>query len=602
MSDADHSGAAASLRKIHFKPFRAVYPRIIAPIILFGLSMIVLLTFLSHLGSKMTEQTNAMIDASMEIRSEISLFHLLLDEMLQGENQNSREQVWEHFDNAKWYANAMITGGRRDGAVFTPPDDQSIIAMVRAIDVDLNDIAEIAAGLEQDPIKRPRGSPADLEFDRHFNQVIEQSQLLEKALNRLVDRKIATHMLITFMLEGGVFIFTVIIAYLFIRYERQNDLAKAEIKESEEKFRSIYQSTHVAMIVAIDDIGGIVTWNPGAARAFGYDDGEIINHNITRLIPERYREAHVQGFRRATESGELRLAGKTIELYGLHKNGHEFPIELSLGKWKAQGRTYFSAVINDISERKRIESEIHKAREDAVKANNVKSEFLATMSHDLRTPLNAIMGFSELMRDQIFGPLGNPKYNEYAADIHKSGKTLISLINGVLDLSRIEAGKYRLVERPLDVALLIQDAVSLFHLEADKKKVRITGKAEANLPKLCADERAVGQILNNLLSNALKFTDRGGEVTISADVNDGLEFKVTDNGIGMSEQDIVKALQPFEQANSSQPRKHEGSGLGLYICCNLVGLHGGTLRVDSVEGRGTTVSVLFPMARINGAA
>lgn len=243
--------------------------------------------------------------------------------------------------------------------------------------------------------------------------------------------------------------------------------------------------------------------------------------------------------------------------------------------------------------------ELEASKEDAEKANKAKSEFLASMSHDLRTPLNAIMGFSEMMMARTFGPLGDPRYEEYASDIYKSGKTLISLINGILDLSKIEAGMYKLDDKPLNVVSLIDDAVSLVTRLAEEKNITVGTAMESDIPLLHADDRAISQVFNNLLSNAVKFTPEGGKITVSArmDGNGGLAVGFADTGIGMSEQDIVRALQPFEQVNSLHSRKHEGTGLGLFICCNLMQIHGGSLTIDSEVGTGTTVTARFPPKR-----
>jgi signal transduction histidine kinase len=238
-------------------------------------------------------------------------------------------------------------------------------------------------------------------------------------------------------------------------------------------------------------------------------------------------------------------------------------------------------------------------KEAAEKANNAKSEFLATMSHDFRTPLNAIMGFSEVMKDGLFGPLGDPRYVQYAADIGKSGKHLVSLINGILDLSKIEAGKYELTDEPLDLASLIIESVELISLQTIAKKVSLTYDIEHDIPLLYADSRPITQIINNLLSNAIRFTPEGGNAVISArqDASGCIIAQVVDSGIGMSEKDILKALEPFEQADHNQPRKFEGTGLGLYICSNLMNLLGGVMHIESQLDRGTTVTLNFPLDR-----
>lgn len=221
------------------------------------------------------------------------------------------------------------------------------------------------------------------------------------------------------------------------------------------------------------------------------------------------------------------------------------------------------------------------------------------MSHDLRTPLNAIMGFSDMMREKSFGPLGDPHYEDYAKDIHESGKLLVSLIDDVLDLSKVEAGKYELNEEDLDVAELVKSSVNMISTLSKAGNINLSTNIEPDLPQLRGDERSLTQILNNLFSNAVKFTSEKGDVAISAkaDDNDVIEIQVADTGVGMSRGDVAKALMPFEQADSAHAKRHEGTGLGLHLCQRLVKLHGGTFEIESKLDKGTTVTVRFPPER-----
>jgi signal transduction histidine kinase len=255
---------------------------------------------------------------------------------------------------------------------------------------------------------------------------------------------------------------------------------------------------------------------------------------------------------------------------------------------------------NEITERKKVEESLRGTKAAAEKANLAKSEFLASMSHDLRTPLNAIMGFSEMMTERIFGPLGDTHYEEYANYIQDSGRLLISLVDDVLDLSKIEAGKYKLEEKNLDIQLTIQASVKMLTHQADIKKIRLINSSKPSLPKLYGDEKAITQIFNNLLSNAIKFTPENGKITINAwkDGDSRFIIQISDTGIGMSNEDIVKAMNPFEQADSQHSRKHEGTGLGLHLSNRLIELHGGKLTLESNIEHGTKVTVSFPFGRI----
>jgi two-component system, cell cycle sensor histidine kinase PleC len=229
-------------------------------------------------------------------------------------------------------------------------------------------------------------------------------------------------------------------------------------------------------------------------------------------------------------------------------------------------------------------------------ANRSKSEFLANMSHELRTPLNAIIGFSDIMTAQMFGALGSPKYQEYVVDIRKSGQFLLDVINDILDMSKIEAGRTDLELEEFEFASVVDDVLRLVGPRAQESRIFLD--KECNVEgHMKADKRAVKQILINLLSNAIKFTPEGGRITIQADSSpDLLRFAIVDTGIGIPQRDIEKLGRPFEQLENQFTKSKGGSGLGLAISRSLVELHGGKLHISSVLNKGTTVSVELPLA------
>ncbi len=257
----------------------------------------------------------------------------------------------------------------------------------------------------------------------------------------------------------------------------------------------------------------------------------------------------------------------------------------------------FHDMLAEIQTRERGLSE---ARRDAELANRAKTAFLANMSHELRTPLNAIIGFSDMMKQELFGPMQVRQYREYADDIHDSGTHLLGIINTILDLSKVEAGKVELQEVAIDVPGLVERALRLFRERASNCGVTIARGSEGDLPLLLADERMLRQCLGNLLSNALKFTPTGGRILVSAVIaGDGrMAITVTDTGIGIAKGDIPTALEPFGQVDSSLARKYEGTGLGLPIVKSFVELHGGTIAINSELGTGTSVTMAFPASRI----
>ena len=238
------------------------------------------------------------------------------------------------------------------------------------------------------------------------------------------------------------------------------------------------------------------------------------------------------------------------------------------------------------------------ASETAESASKAKSEFLANMSHELRTPLNAIIGFSEMMQREMFGPLGDRRYKEYSGDILSSGQHLLALINDILDMSKIEAGKMNIRPEPLDLLELTEDTVRLVRTRADSGGLTIGIEIPSTLPEVEADYRALKQILLNLLSNAVKFTPRGGRVTVSAaEGADGrMRVSVKDTGIGIAEADLARLARPFEQIESQHSKTQQGTGLGLALTKSLVERHGGTLQMESQPGAGTTVCFTLTIA------
>ena len=238
---------------------------------------------------------------------------------------------------------------------------------------------------------------------------------------------------------------------------------------------------------------------------------------------------------------------------------------------------------------------LEESRRDAETANQAKSTFLAIMSHELRTPLNAIIGFADVIRSEALGPLENARYREYIDDIRDSGTHLLELINKILDLSKIEAGKFELAPQRLSTEPVARSVLRLFGEQATATGVRLELRVEAAAASIRADERALKQMLINLISNALKFAPRGTAIEIAArTAEDATEISVTDRGIGIAPEDIGKAVAPFSQLGDPMTRRHEGTGLGLSLVKALVELHGGSLAIESRPGRGTTVRLRFP--------
>ncbi len=270
---------------------------------------------------------------------------------------------------------------------------------------------------------------------------------------------------------------------------------------------------------------------------------------------------------------------------------HDLPV--------SEGVTEIIAVTRDITDHKVQEIMLLKARDEAETASRAKTRFLANMSHELRTPLNAIIGFSEILTRELFGRLGEDRYREYARLIHESGEHLLSVVNEILDMSKIEAGKFNIVVEPFDVTSLVRSCSEIMRHTAEQKSIELVTDVEPSLPELVADKRACKQMLLNLLSNALKFTNEKGRVQVSArQVGDMMEIAVSDNGIGILPEDLPRLGNPFVQAQSSYNRNFEGAGLGLSVVKGLARLHGGRLEIESEFGRGTLVKILLPIEAV----
>ncbi|NQU60721.1 MAG: PAS domain S-box protein [Rhodospirillales bacterium] len=258
--------------------------------------------------------------------------------------------------------------------------------------------------------------------------------------------------------------------------------------------------------------------------------------------------------------------------------------------------------MGQVVERNEALEQLAGAMEGMEIASRAKTEFLASMSHELRTPLNSIIGFSEVIKNEVFGALGNPRYLEYVGDIHGSGQHLLELINDILDVSKIEAGAMELIDEHLDIDGVINDALRVVQGRAEDDQITLSASISVDLPELVADRVRVKQVLLNLLSNAVKFTPSGGAVSVSAFIDEdrSMVVSVTDTGHGIAEEEIQEILEPFTQAKSGHAKRQEGTGLGLYLSKTLMKEHGGTLKIESELGKGTTVTIRFPKSRIMG--
>ncbi len=371
-------------------------------------------------------------------------------------------------------------------------------------------------------------------------------------------------------------------------------------KASERKYRAIFENAGIGICqIALD--GSWLAANPRMAQILGYKDAE----EVLRLQPDKQDLLFINASARQSFLAGLDRQGQTdTEVAVRHRDGSTIWVNMRghVVRDAEDAPLYYECTMYDVTQRRQSELALRTAKEQADMANRSKSEFLANMSHELRTPLNAIIGFSEIIKDQLLGTEGTPQYIEYAKDIHDSGALLLSLINDILDMSKIEAGKRNLSETSLDIERMAQSCIRLVAVRAKAGGVHLTHNIPANLPPLRAEERAIKQVLVNLLTNAIKFTPEGGIVTIKASIDPfgRLGVGVEDTGIGIAAADIPIAMAPFGQIESVMSRKTQGTGLGLPLTKALVELHGGELKIVSAVGQGTTVTAIFPAERVLG--
>ena len=346
-------------------------------------------------------------------------------------------------------------------------------------------------------------------------------------------------------------------------------------------------------IFGVDAQGRIVFANPACARMLCRDADEMIGRDADEIVtaPGHGRSSPIAETLR--DEATRRVAQTRLR----RSDGGVFPAEMTVTPVHRRESSLRAVVaFHDISNQIQVQQQLLRAKEQAETASRAKSGFLANMSHELRTPLNAIIGFSETMTKEVLGPISNRRYREYAEHINLSGRHLLTLINDLLDLSKIEAGKLELVEEAVDFRALLSDCRLLVSDLANSKSLTVTEAVDPDVTTVYCDAQKLKQVLVNLLSNAVKFTGPGGRVTVSArrESGDLLHIAVSDTGIGIAPEQLSKVLTPFGQAEGAHNREHKGTGLGLSLSKALVELHGGAFALDSVPGEGTTVSIRLP--------
>ncbi len=395
--------------------------------------------------------------------------------------------------------------------------------------------------------------------------------------------------------------------FLQMRGEDARAGAEAELRHYQREARDLKAILETATdgVAVLDAQGRIRSLNRSGEALFCYDKAEVAGEPFTLLIAPESRERAQAYFEGLKANGVASLLNDGREVFGLTRQGGTIPVFMTLGRIGPAGSgaardqdQRYCALLRDMSPWKKIERELDEARREAERASALKSDFLAKVSHEIRTPLNAIFGFAEVIMEERFGPIGNERYKDYLKDIHNSGALVTSLVNDLLDLSKIEAGKMDLSFGAVDANRIVAECVSIMQPQASRARVITRLSLAPQLPHIFADERSLRQIVLNLLSNAIKFTHPGGQVIVSTALTDAnhAAVRIRDTGVGMSDDDLEVALEPFRQVSTA--RLKGGTGLGLPLTKALVEANRALFSIKSKLHEGTLVEVAFPPARV----
>ncbi len=358
----------------------------------------------------------------------------------------------------------------------------------------------------------------------------------------------------------------------------RNAWATESLQESEERFRSVVETAGDA-VISINAYGNTAYWNRAAETIFGYEAGEMIGKPITEIMPERFRSPHTEGMARATTTGETRMVGNTVEMSGLRKDGTEFPLELSLATWRSRGSIFFTAVVRDITERKKIDE--------------LKDEFIGLVSHELRSPLTVVIGavHTALTEMERLSPEDTRQLLEDAA---AEADILSHLLGNLLELSRAQANRLVLYVEPLDMRALVQGVMDKIGPHHPGHK--FTASVPRGLPPVYGDRLRVERILYNLVENAAKYSPRGEDIRVSVERDrERLTVGVSDRGVGIALEHQATLFRPFQRLEDSVRAGVTGIGLGLLVCRRLVEAHGGRVWVESEPGKGSTFYFTLPL-------
>ncbi len=579
-----------------------VVTAILLVVAIFVVGLVVAFVELIHNEVRLADENKAAVFMAAQIEVEYLRFLDTLDRFGQPNSTIPRVRLRARFAALRRRLSIVLKGP--EGAAAREVD--GVVAMASSLDRTLAETGSLVAALrpgDEAAYRRIRAEFAP--FAAPIRQAVVNTQMKSGWGNSTHASGIYSMILDIVLAFVGLLVGGGSLIFLLVREARRTD--KLLRKTIEAEARTVRAETR--LIDAMESI-------PQGIALFDADDRLVhCNRNYRDIVANsRVRSEPGISFidlcramvddRRIVDARDNPEAWPRDRIARHRSARNSEDIKLSDGRWIniAERRTRngdIVSVLADITDVKLREAVLNEARQHAELASRAKSEFLANMSHELRTPLNAIIGFSELIRDSAFGPIGNPKYVEYVGDIHSSGAHLLKLINDILDISKIEAGEVEINEEEIDIVRIARTCIQFVAKRARDNGLALDCDLSDDLPLLFADERKVKQILINLLSNAVKFTEQGGQVSLRIRIRGDrrIEVAVSDTGIGIARENLEQVMKPFTQVDSKLARKYEGTGLGLSLCKSLVDLHGGQFEIESAVGVGTTARVVFPASR-----
>jgi len=421
------------------------------------------------------------------------------------------------------------------------------------------------------------------------------------ALVAIIGLPLAVQARVPLMLETAPWLVALASAFLVALFKQLRDLdlrllgQAILLRRTDALMRRVVESSYDGLMV-VDEHGKVRSVNPAAERMLGQRSGEMVGQHFFDLIATPSHQPPIHSLSR------MAYAERPSQVELTRTDGTTLIADVALTRIPDSPNAAFVALLHDVTDMKMREAELRAARDQAEAASNSKSQFLANMSHELRTPLNAVIGFSEIMKTELLGPIGTETYRGYSHSIHDSAKHLLGIINDILDISSIESGSPRLYEGIHEPEQICQSVIGLVAGRAEAAQVKLVVSVDSETDLLHADGRMVKQMLINLVGNAIKFSSAGGRIEIKVtpagpELHSGVVFAVEDHGIGIAKEDIPRILKPFEQVETAFARNFDGVGLGLPLVNSMARLHGATLNIESEVNVGTTVSILFPAAR-----